>query len=672
MWPSVFASTRSVSRKDWALARQIIRSADALQQTSDNELLTRALDVRYEASSGQHHRLVTAALFPLVLEAARRHLQIRHYPVQVAAGIVLCRGAIAEMQTGEGKTLVATLPLSFHAMIGQPTHLATANDYLAQRDADWLRPVYEALGLTVGSITVDSSTDDRRAAYACDITYSTAREFGFDFLRDQIHRASEQANQSMFHQTADELITYSNHSNETSATQAPVKSQVSPVPKPARPASKLVQRQPFGFILVDEADSLLIDEARTPLIISSEIDDQAAQEEVIRWCSEHAEQFIIGEHIERDDSSRYEFTQMGFRQLRAIAKPHELQPVAHGAQANQPLVALSEIAEAMQRAVYVRETLKRDEHYVVVDESIKIVDEYTGRIADGRKWRNGIHQAVEVRENVPMTPLTIHAAKITLPQYLSHYQQLAGMTGTAASAAKEFQSVYRQRVVRILTHKKSRRKTWSPKVFRNSDERWLAIADEVAEQNAQQRPVLIGTRTVEQSERLSQILQERGLEHEVLNALNHAAEAEIISQAGQSNRITVATNMAGRGTDIKLSADAEAAGGLHVICSEPHSSARIDRQLAGRCARQGDPGTVRQFMSLEDEVLRESNSPDEIAAVIRKLSTISHRGQYRAIQAAQQKVERRHEQQRCMLLHYSKSQIAQHRQLGQDPWLANS
>lgn len=654
MWPAFLSSSQTLSRRDLALAGRIVRLAESLQAATDRELCNRATDVRFEIATGERPRRAVTKLFPLIVEAARRHLGMRHYQVQVAAGFVLCRGAVAEMQTGEGKTLAATLPLTFHAMTGKATHLATANDYLAQRDAEWMRPVYEAVGLSVGSISAQSSFDERRAAYACDITYSTAREFGFDFLRDRINAANETTQQSVFHQTVNELIAYSGRSSQTAVESPPTQQ--------ARLKSKVVQRQPFGFVLVDEADSLLIDEARTPLIISSEIADQATHEVAINWCSTNARQFVPVEHFARDPKAeRFEFTRGGYRLLRSIAKPTPLNSVS-----------LSEIADAMLRAIYVEQSLRRDEHYVVVDDEIKIVDEYTGRIADGRKWRNGIHQAVEIREQVPMTPLTIHAAKITLPEYLGYYENMSGMTGTAVSAAAEFRSVYHLPVVKIPTNKKSRRATWPARVFRTSDERWHAVAAEVAEQHAKHRPVLIGTRTVEQSERVSKILREQNLPHEILNALNHATEAEIVSRAGHADRTTVATNMAGRGTDIKLAIDVERIGGLHVICSEPHSSARIDRQLAGRCARQGDLGSVRQFMSLEDEVLREACGPDEIAEQVRRLSSASPNHQMRAIVKAQAKVERRHAQERRLLLHYSQMQIAQHEQLGEDPWLAIS
>jgi preprotein translocase subunit SecA len=656
MWPAFLSSPPTVSRRVWRLANDVVQAAGQLHDVADQELTKRAVDLRYEIQSGQDARPIMGQLFPLVLEASRRHLGMCHYPVQVAAGILLTQGAITEMQTGEGKTLVATLPLTYHAMSGIPTHLATANDYLAKRDAESMRPVYESLGLSVSSIAQPSTPVDRQAAYASDITYSTAREFGFDFLRDRIHATNEVSSQSVFHQTVGQLVAYS---GVDSSTRSNILGALNSID---RAQSKQVQRKPFGFILVDEADSILIDEARTPLIISSEIGDQATHEEVIRWCSKQVDKFTMDEHIQRDStSSQFEFTRTGHRVLRSLAKPALLKSVS-----------LSEIAEAMLRAVYVDQSLHRDEHYVIVEDEVKIVDEYTGRIADGRKWRNGIHQAVEVREGVPMTALTLHAAKITLPEYLRQYQQLSGMTGTATSAANELQGVYGLHVVRIPTNKKSRRASWPAHVSRTSDDRWQAIAEEVDNEHAKHRPVLIGTRTVEQSEKLSALLSEKGLQHEVLNALNHESEAKIVAEAGQVDRITVATNMAGRGTDIKLSPEAEKSGGLHVVCSELHTSARIDRQLAGRCARQGDPGTVRQFMSLEDEVLRESCGPELIDSFVQSIANASNRGKLKAITKAQSRVEKRHEQDRRLLLHHSQMQINQQLQLGQDPWLAQS
>jgi preprotein translocase subunit SecA len=532
------------------------------------------------------------------------------------------------MKTGEGKTLAATLPLFLNALRGEPCHLATANDYLAQRDADTMRPLFESLGQTVGFVAAGMSQDERRAAYSCDITYGTAREFGFDFLRDQLALTSA-GQKGSSPSSAFSFLT----------------------DRSAAPGT--VQRRPFGFALIDEADSLLIDEARTPLIISSQAGHAARDEALFRWASKAASQFETGTHLERHkDRAPFELTPAGVRLVRSICKPRELDTLP-----------LSEISDAILRAAYVAATLKRDVDYIVEDESkVLIVDEFTGRVARGRKWRNGIHQAVEAREGLPITPLTVHTARIAIPELFGLYDRVSGMTGTASSAAHEFWRLYRLRVCRIPTHRRSQRVTLTPKILCSAEERWAAITDDVEATRAADRPVLIGTRTITQSKQLSETLTARGIPHEVLNALNHKEEASIISDAGQPQRVTVATNMAGRGTDIRLQGDTESNGGLHVICAEPQSAARIDRQLAGRCGRQGDPGSFQQFLSPDDEVLKEAGiDPQSLPAEGTSLA--------QKIRRAQSTVERGHASQRALLMQSSLKQREQLESLGLDPWL---
>jgi preprotein translocase subunit SecA len=645
-----FLSPRNPPRRWKQLAQRIHVAAEKLQCQSDADMRQAAAALRYRARSGEPLDALLPEAFAAVVDASRRHLGLTHYAVQILGGIALHHGCIAEMQTGEGKTLVATLPVFLNALRGMPIHVATANDYLAHRDANWMRPVYASLGLTVSAITGDMSPAERRAAYDCDITYGTAREFGFDFLRDRLTlRASGQSESPLF---ADSLIASTLHQSAASnATQQEHLSKQRPT----------VQRHPLHFALIDEADSLLIDEARTPLIISSESGDQRTKEALFRWCASVAEKFNIDEHITRDEGSgQFDLTPSGFRLVRSLPRPPLLNELP-----------MSDITDGVVRASYVADSLKLDEHYVVKDGKVYIVDEYSGRIAEGRKWRNGIHQAVEAREKVEVTPLTTHSARITVQELFGQYDRISGMTGTAATAAHEFLNVYRLPVFRIPTRRPTRRAALPVTILPTADARWTAVAQEVRQQHDAGRPVLIGTRTIEQSERLAALLLDLGIEHQLLNARNHAREAEIVADAGQPGRVTVATNMAGRGTDIALQGDSEERGCLHVVCGELHAATRIDRQLSGRCARQGDPGSYRQFLSLEDDILKEGLDKFDLSQLQRRaanagngLSTILPQ-----FLRAQRSVESRHEQDRELLLAHARHRASQLEQLGQNPWL---
>ena len=631
----LFLTPRRPSGSWKRLANDILERAGKLASSTDAELRSMANSLRYETLAGARPSSLMPDAFAVVIEAARRQLGLKHHFAQVLGGIALQRGCISEIHTGEGKTLIATLPLFLNALSGHGAHLATANDYLAKRDCEWMRPVYEFLGLSVGAVTGDMSVSQRRAAYACDITYGTAREFGFDFLRDRLAlRASGQSATPLFA----ELL----QAELAAHAKQPV----------------MVQR-PLHYVLVDEADSLLIDEARTPLIISSPVTDATATEALFRWCATVTDEFRSTEHINVDaDSGRRELTPSGFRHLRSLSKP-----LAIG---NLPM---SDISEAVVRAVTVVETLQRDQHYVVRDGQVLIVDEHTGRIAEGRKWRNGIHQAVEAREQLPLSPFTEHAARITVQELFARYQRFVGMTGTAESASYEFWKVYNLPVMLVQTHRPSRRNYGDDLAFLTSEERWNAVVDSIAEQHHRGRPVLIGTRTIEHSELLSQRLRDRNLEHQVLNARNHAKEAEIIAEAGRPGCITVATNMAGRGTDIRLQGDSVHRGGLHVIVAELYPSSRIDMQLAGRCARQGDPGSTQRFMSLEDDLLRESLG-DEVAADVRSSTTPSQLPSVvKTMLKAQYRLERQHETERRLLVAQTRQQIRSLLQMGLDPYL---
>lgn len=621
-WTRTLQPARRPGRGWRLLARRIDAGARALESTSDADLAAQAESLRYRAHSGEPLTSLVSEAYCLIVESARRQLGLRPYRVQILGGLALRSGFVAEMATGEGKTLAATMPLFLNALRGEPCHLATANDYLAERDANTMRPVFEALGLSTGFVSAGMAQDDRRAAYSCDITYGTAREFGFDFLRDQLALSDSDSGLNGFPRFP--LSARSEHSG-------------------------CVQRRPFGFALIDEADSLLIDEARTPLIISSQAGHAERDEKLFRWAAQVASQFEADTHLQRpDDRSPFELTPAGVRLVRSIRKPRELNSLS-----------LSEISDAVLRAAFVAATLSRDVDYIVEDNTtVLIVDEFTGRVARGRKWRNGVHQAVEAREQLPITPLTVHTARIAIPELFGLYDRFSGMTGTARSAAHEFWRLYGLRVCRIPTHLPSKRVMLPPRLTASAEDRWTQIAVEIERTRAAGRPVLIGTRTVAQSQQLAGLLYDRGIPHEILNALNHREEASIIAEAGTPERVTVATNMAGRGTDIRLRGDAESRGGLHVISAEPQSAARIDRQLAGRCGRQGDPGTFQPFYSRDDEVLKEAGGESS-----------GNESLLTRIPKAQAAVERRHAQERSILLQSSSRQRQQLQSLGLDPWL---
>ena len=622
----------------WRLVRKVEAFDDLLQQLSDDELLKRSLALRYESQSGTPGDKLSVEAFALVRESGRRTIGMQHYPVQLLGGFAMYDRSIAVMQTGEGKTLTATLPLYLAALSGKGAHLTTANDYLAARDADLMRPVFEALGMTVGVIEASTPKADRPQQYKADVTYSTAKEIGFDFLKDRLaDRQARFENQNLM-----ENLVGSAQSTQT----------------------RIVQRG-LNFILVDEADSVLIDEARTPLIVSSLPDEVVkAKIELYRWCSKVAQQFTLEQHFDYAEKSKLvELNADGRQQVRTLPKPELL--------ARTPLL---DIYEQVEQAIFVDENYLLGRQYVVRDEEIVIVDEFTGRLAEGRKWRAGLHQAIEAKEGLEVSVETGESARITIQDLFLKYDQLAGMTGTAANSSAELKTIYSTRVVEVPTNRPPKRKQWPDQVYATEQDKWQAIVEEVIQVRDQGRPVLIGTRSIDKSELLSEMLQERGVEHDVLNARNLAREAEIVSSAGQPGRVVVATNMAGRGTDIKVSEEALERGGLHVICTEIHDSARIDRQLIGRCGRQGDAGSYRQFLSLADEIL-ENGIGEARAKKIRQQaaqSSASPRSLARyanLFRTAQRNVERRHYKGRKMLLHREKLRHEMQIEMGQDPYL---
>jgi len=606
-----------------------------LQQLGDHDLRKRSLALRYRARSGEPLTRLLPEGFALVREAGRRTVNMRHFDVQVLGGTAMFHRSIVEMQTGEGKTLTATLPMYLRALAGKGAHLATVNDYLAKRDADWMGPVYTALGLTVGIIQTKQPQPERRKAYSCDVTYGTAKEFGFDFLRDR-------------------LLLRRIREGQTDLLGGMLGQRVTDDEKP-------VQGEPY-FAMVDEADSILIDEARTPLIISAmPTEEQLLAVECYKWSAG-----VVGDFVEDDDydydhdKKTVELTREGRLKVRQLAKPPEMDTVG-----------MFNIYQYVERAVKVDKEYTLDRQFVVRDGEVVIVDEFTGRLSEGRKWRDGIHQAAEAKEGVKVTVETGQAARITVQDFFLRYEFLAGMTGTAASSARELRKIYRCHVVIVPTNRPLIRNRLPDQVFGTADVKWAAVVEEICRLHAEGRPVLVGTRSIDKSEHLSELLTERGIEHQVLNANRIAEEAEIVAGAGLPGKVTVSTNMAGRGTDIRLGEGIAEIGGLHVICTEMHDAQRIDRQLKGRCGRQGDPGSHRQYLALDDELLFSGLGPKKS----RKLEAIGEKANgpldryERLYRKSQKRVEKRHFRQRRSLMYYEKQRKKVQRQMGQDPYL---
>ena len=602
---------------------------------SDPQLRKEFLSLIYRAKSGESLEALLPECYSLVREAGRRKMNMRHYDVQIFGGVCLYHGCIAEMQTGEGKTLTATLPLVLHSMLGKGAHLATVNDYLAHRDADWMRPLFDALGLKVGIVLTDHNQDQRRQAYGSDVTYGTAKEFGFDFLRDRLLMRAQGRN-------VNDFLGAGSNERWSSAGEQPV-------------------QRGMHFALVDEADSILIDEARTPLIIGSLGDE--AREAVIasfRWASEHVSAFVYQEdYTLEEDSRKVELTSKGRQHVRALPRPDQIRTVA-----------LVDLYEYIERAIRVHRDYHLDRQYVVRDGEIVIVDEFTGRLAEGRKWRDGIHQAVEASAGVEVSVPTGQAARITVQDLFLRYKYLAGMTGTAATSAGELRKIYRTPVLQVPTNRPPQRKKLPDIVCKDMMEKFERIVQEVLEVHSIGRPVLIGTRSIDKSNILASMLRQQGMKVQILNANEIEREAEIVALAGEQGQITVATNMAGRGTDVKLRDEVRALGGMMVICTELHDAARIDRQLIGRCGRQGDPGTYRQYLAMDDEILRNGFGlkPSE------KYKLMGEQGRYSDSMAslfrkAQRKVERKHFRDRMALLYHEKERTKIQRDMGQDPYL---
>jgi preprotein translocase subunit SecA len=604
---------------------------------SDEELKAKGLRLKGRARGGESLDRVLPEAFAAVCVAAKRTIGLRPFDVQLAGGVVLHHGALAELATGEGKTLTASLPLFLNSLTGKGAHLATVNDYLAKRDAEWMGPIYQLLGLSVGVLQMNMPDPQRFQAYRSDITYGVASEFGFDFLRDRLRiRGAGQGGTPFW-------AAWSGNGERQ------------------QPLDPKVQRE-FHYAIVDEADSILIDEARTPLIISMATRPASEEESVVyHWADKLAQQMSLNQHFTFDQKKqKLELTEDG-RYLARWSNP-PVGPHSH---------AMDKLHEHIERALQAHYRFRRDQHYMVHEGKVIIIDEYTGRRMPDRHWREGLHQAVEAKEKVAITMAADHAASITFQSYYKMYKKLAGMTGTAAPNNREFRRVYKLHVVVVPTNRPVIREQFPDRVFPTEETKFDAVVEEVKKLVAQGRSVLIGTRSVEKSEKLSHKLHDAGIPHQVLNARQHEREAEIVSHSGESRHVTIATNMAGRGTDIKPEQSVKEAGGLHVLGTERHDARRIDRQLAGRTGRQGDPGTCQFFLSLEDELL-EALGPKRQAYLIELGKSGQHNDWSKLLPLfykAQRRTERRHYTQRVDLMVYEKQRQEILKELGADPYV---
>ncbi|RME89316.1 MAG: preprotein translocase subunit SecA [Candidatus Hydrogenedentota bacterium] len=586
--------------RDIKKMRPIVDAINALEEKisalSDEDLKAKTAEFKRRLEAGETEDDILPEAFAVVRETAKRTLGMRHFDVQLMGGIVLHQGKIAEMKTGEGKTLVATLPVYLNALSGKGVHVVTVNDYLAKRDAEWMGPIYNFLGLSVGSILSNMSHEERKKAYNADITYGTNNEFGFDYLRDNM----------------------------------------------VEHESFMVQRG-HHYAIVDEVDSILIDEARTPLIISGPAEEDTSIYPRVDKIIPKLEDKV---DYEVDEKARNVLlTETG------IAKVEKLLGVD-----NLYSPQNVDLVHHVHQALKAHKLFERDVDYVVQNGEVIIVDEFTGRLMEGRRYSDGLHQALEAKEHVPIKQENQTLATITFQNYFRMYEKLAGMTGTADTEAEEFKKIYNLEVVVLPTNKPLARIDYPDKVYRTVKEKFNAIAEEVKECYLRGQPVLLGTVSIENSEKLSALLKQKGIPHAVLNAKYHEKEAEIIKEAGQKGRVTIATNMAGRGTDIVLGEGVRELGGLHIIGSERHESRRIDNQLRGRAGRQGDPGSSRFYLSLEDDLMRIFGS-DRIAPIMQRLGmeegeALEHKMVTKAIERAQKRVESHNFEIRKHLLEY--------------------
>ncbi|MFO0807818.1 MAG: preprotein translocase subunit SecA [Gemmataceae bacterium] len=604
---------------------------------SDEDLKKSAHRVRGRARGGESLDKLLPEAFGLVCVASVRTLNMRPFDVQLAGGAVMHFSALAELATGEGKTLTASMPVFLNALTGKGVHVTTVNDYLAKRDAELIGPLYEMLGLSVGVLQMQMPEPQRKAAYQADVTYGMASEFGFDFLRDRMKLRGGQGGPPPF----------------WAAWGAGGGDPASLDPR--------MQRD-LHCALVDEADSIFIDEARTPLIIASPTRPATPEEQVVyHWANGLAMSFKRDADFTYDQKKdKIELTEVGKQAVRWSNPP-----------SGEHSHAMDKLHEHVERAIHAHYRFARDQHYMVLDGKVVIVDEYTGRPMPDRHWREGLHQAVEAKEGAPITLASDHAAKITFQSYFKLYKKLAGMTGTAVQNTWEIRRVYKLWVVPIPTNMPVLRQQLPDRVFPTEDVKFDAVVTEVQKLNAAGRPVLIGTRSVEKSEALSLKLKAAGIKHSVLNAKLHEQEAEIVKDAGQRGKVTIATNMAGRGTDIKLGPSVPLAGGLAVIGTERHDARRVDRQLIGRSGRQGDPGSGQFFISLEDELLEALGHKTQAALAERgRASGNEDWNRYAPLfEKAQGRMERKHYKQRLDLLYAEKQRQETLEDLGADPYV---
>ena len=575
----------------------------SMMELSDEQLKDKTKEYKKRLSEGETLDDLLPEAYATVREAARRVLKMEHYRVQLIGGVILHQGRIAEMKTGEGKTLVSTLPAYLNALEGKGVHVVTVNDYLAKRDAEWMGQVHEFLGLRVGVVLNDMKSEERREAYACDITYVTNNELGFDYLRDNMVIYKEQ----------------------------------------------LVLRD-LHFCIIDEVDSVLIDEARTPLIISGQ---SGKSTKLYEACDILARQMKRGEDME--DLSKIDaimgVTQEETGDFIVNEKDKVVNLTAEGVAKVEKFFQIENLADPdnleiqhnMILALRAHNLMFRDQDYVVKDDQVLIVDEFTGRIMPGRRYSDGLHQAIEAKEHVKVKRESKTLATITFQNFFNKFTKKAGMTGTALTEEKEFRDIYGMDVIEIPTNRPVQRIDHQDAVYKTKKEKLHAIVEAVKEAHAKNQPVLVGTITIEASEEISRLLRKEGIEHKVLNAKFHELEAEIVADAGVHGAVTIATNMAGRGTDIKLDEESRAAGGLKIIGTERHESRRIDNQLRGRSGRQGDPGESKFYISLEDDLMRLFGSERLIkmfnALGIPENQEIEHKTLTNAIETAQKKIE---------------------------------
>ncbi|MBR5126870.1 MAG: preprotein translocase subunit SecA [Roseburia sp.] len=603
-------------KRIYPIVDQVEALRDSMMALSDEELRAKTKEFKERLAKGETLDDLMVEAYATVREAARRVLGMEHYRVQIIGGIILHQGRIAEMRTGEGKTLVSTLPAYLNALEGKGVCIVTVNDYLAKRDAEWMGQVHEFLGLKVGVVLNSMNNDERREAYNCDITYITNNELGFDYLRDNMVIYKEQ----------------------------------------------LVQRG-LHFAIIDEVDSVLIDEARTPLIISGQ---GSKSTKLYEACDILARQMKRGEDVaeiskmdvimgvEQEETGDFlvnekdkvvTLTQEGVKKVEQFFKIENLADAEN-----------LEVQHNVILALRAHNLMFKDQDYVVKDEQVLIVDEFTGRIMPGRRYSDGLHQAIEAKEHVKVKRESKTLATITFQNFFNKFEKKAGMTGTALTEEEEFRDIYGMDVIEIPTNKPVQRKDLNDVVYKTKKEKYLAVVEAVKEAHAKGQPVLVGTINIDTSELLSALLKKNGIPHTVLNAKFHEMEAEIVAAAGQTGAVTIATNMAGRGTDIKLDDEAKAAGGLKIIGTERHESRRIDNQLRGRSGRQGDPGESQFYISLEDDLMRLFGSERLIETFnmlrIPEGEQIEHKLLTDTIEKAQKKIESNHYGVRKNLLEY--------------------